>query len=280
MGARIDWLDVNGVSLRYALEGTGDQAIVLLHEMGGSLETWDKVVPRLAGYRILRYDMRGAGLSQKVSSLTLDDLVADLGAVLDSLDIGGPVILAGVAVSAAVAAAFAARFPARVVSLVLMSLAAGIPPERREATAALARSIREGGLRARVDARLEATFPRRFRDDDRWVRDFRGRALGNDPASYAAYYDMLLSLDLSKDLAAIRCPTLVLAGSDDGTRTPERVAQDACAIPDMSFQTISSGHVMPVLTPALVAEAIQAFSALPAGLPLDLSSSNGPRKVV
>ncbi|HYP11823.1 MAG TPA: alpha/beta fold hydrolase [Xanthobacteraceae bacterium] len=59
------FVDANGVSLHYALAGAG-RSVVLLHELGGTLNSWDGVVPRLAEhFRVLRYDQRGAGLSEK-----------------------------------------------------------------------------------------------------------------------------------------------------------------------------------------------------------------------
>lgn len=256
----IDWADVNGVSLRYDLSGQGGRTLVLMHEMGGALETWDHVVRRLPPCRILRFDMRGCGFSQKVRSLSFDDLVGDLEALLDYLDIREPVSLAGIAVGGAVAVRFAARHPESALRLVLMSLATGIAPEQRAATEALAAQIEGGGLRERVDLRVPTTFAEEFRDDPARVREFRGRAIANDPGSYAAWYRMLLDLDLAGDLPRVLCPTLVLAGKRDGTRPPERVARDAAPIPDHTFEAVLSGHVMPMLTPALAAERLGAFA--------------------
>ncbi len=256
----IDWADVNGVSLRYALTGEGPTTFVLLHEMGGSLETWDHVVGLLPHYRFLRYDMRGCGFSQKVRSLSFDDLVGDLEALLDLLEIHDPVVLSGIAVGAAVAVRYAARHQERVRQLILISIATGIAPEQRAATENLAQQIEKGGLRDRVDMRLPATFAEEFRDDPMRLRAFRGRALANDPASYAAWYRMLLDLQLEGDLSRVACPTLVLAGEKDGTRPPARVAHDAAAIPNYIFESVRSGHVMPALTPELVANRLKTFA--------------------
>ena len=44
----MDFIEVNGVGLRYELSGSGERTVVLIHEMGGALESWDEVVPRLA----------------------------------------------------------------------------------------------------------------------------------------------------------------------------------------------------------------------------------------
>src|SRR5690606_22275906 len=109
--------------VRYEFSGNGNRTLVLLHEMGGALESWDHVVPLLTPLcRVLRYDLRGSGLSQKITgSIRLDDLVADLDGLLDHVGVTGLVMLAGCAVGAAVAVRFAARQPSRVESLLAMS---------------------------------------------------------------------------------------------------------------------------------------------------------------
>lgn len=250
------WMDVNGVSLRYDVTGDGARRVVLIHEMGGALESWDAVLPLLPGCTVLRYDMRGSGLSEKVREQRFEDLVEDLCQLLDALGWDGPVTLAGVAVGAAVAIGFGLAHPARTAALLLMAPATGIPATRRADTEKLAEEIRTAGLRPRVDARLPATFSEEFRSDPGVVAAFRGRSLANDPDSYAATYRMLLDLDLAPRLGDLRCPTAVLAGQRDGTRPPERVSEDAARIPGARFEAVVSGHVMPVLTPGIVADSL------------------------
>jgi hypothetical protein len=100
----MDFIEVNGIGLRYELSGTGDRTLVLVHEMGGSLESWDGVAPHFsASRRVLRYDTRGAGLSQKIrGELHIDTMADDIAALLDSQNISGKVALAGVAVGGAI----------------------------------------------------------------------------------------------------------------------------------------------------------------------------------
>ena len=44
----MDFIEANGAGLRCELSGEGDRTLVLVHEMGGSLESWDEVAPRFA----------------------------------------------------------------------------------------------------------------------------------------------------------------------------------------------------------------------------------------
>ena len=60
----MNFVEANGVSLRYAVEGVGPP-VVLIHEMGGTMESWGLVAPLLASTRrVVRYDTRGAGFSE------------------------------------------------------------------------------------------------------------------------------------------------------------------------------------------------------------------------
>src|SRR5918994_4525646 len=117
----MDFIEVNGTALRYEMSGNGGSTLVLIHEMGGTLESWDLVRFRLAGKRkILRYDTRGAGLSQKVSgALSIDTMTDDLVSLIDVLGIAGRVVLAGVAVGGAIALHTAVRYPERVAAVVV-----------------------------------------------------------------------------------------------------------------------------------------------------------------
>ena len=62
----MNFTEANGVSLRYAVEGSG-KTLVLIHEMGGTMESWGLLAPLLSPKRrIVRYDTRGAGFSEKI----------------------------------------------------------------------------------------------------------------------------------------------------------------------------------------------------------------------
>src|SRR5215831_7529307 len=128
----------NGVGLRYELSGKGERAIVLVHEMGGTMESWDEVAPRLAATRsVLRYDTRGAGMSSKVRGrLTIDTMADDIAGLLDVAGITGKVALAGIAVGGAIALHFAARYPQCASAVVVGSPATSVEADRRAAVLA------------------------------------------------------------------------------------------------------------------------------------------------
>ena len=108
----MEWIEANGASLRYELSGGGRETLVMVHEVGGCIESWDDALPAFQPhFRVLRYDQRGFGLSEKTRAITMDGIVADLAALLGALGIAGPVHLAGCAMGAAISLAFAGRHP-------------------------------------------------------------------------------------------------------------------------------------------------------------------------
>jgi 3-oxoadipate enol-lactonase len=253
------FIEVNGTALRYDVCGSGP-TLVLIHEMGGTLESWDLVVPLLSGKRrVLRYDTRGAGLSQKVRGpVTIDTMVDDLMALLDALRVSEKVALAGVAVGGAIAMHAAARFPKRVAAVVASSPAVGIAPERRPALLARVEMMEREGLHAVIDT-LDLSYPVELRGDTQRFAEFRARWLGGDPVSYGAIYRMLIATDISSELPRIACPALVIAGALDRTRPPPLVEPVARAIPGARYAVLETAHYAALQTPELYAQTVSAF---------------------
>ncbi|MCC6717619.1 MAG: alpha/beta fold hydrolase [Acetobacteraceae bacterium] len=257
------WIEVNGTALRYEVTGAGPSTLVLVHEMGGTLDSWDHVLPALsANRRVLRYDTRGAGQSEKLAATPTMALMADdIAALLDAAGIAGPVAIAGCAVGGGIAMTFALRHPARTAALIAMGPATGVSAERRAATLARADSTEKSGMAAVVEESFANSYPPEVRHNAEHFREFRARWIANDPHSYAAIYRMLADTDLAPSYGRIACPTLLLAGIHDKLRPPALVAPIAQAIPGARFQALDSGHFMAVQTPALVADAINGFLA-------------------
>jgi 3-oxoadipate enol-lactonase len=259
----MNWIEVNGASLRYQVSGSGLATLVLIHEMGGTLDSWDRVLPALnSSRRVLRYDTRGAGLSEKIkSAVTWNQMADDLAALLDALGITGKVSLAGIAVGAAIAVHFAVRYPDRVAALVLHGPAVGVGEDRRQATLDRAASVEAGGMRSIVETSLANSYPPVVRHNLEVFADFRARWLANDPESFAAINRMLAVENIEHELAKIDCPALFTAGRHDGLRPSSIIEPMARQVAGAQFLELNSGHFASVQTPGLVAQAIHAFLA-------------------
>lgn len=255
------WVDLGAIALRCRADGAGGPPLLLIHEMGGCLESWDRLVPALAPERLcLRYDQRGHGLSEKVRAMAFDALVADAVAVADAYA-AERFVPVGCAVGGAVALAVAARHPARCPAVVATSPATVIPEARQAAARSRAEELAANGIRPGLEEALGRSYPPALRSDRATFDSVRAMRLGADPVGLAAMLLMLAGLDLGADLAAIRCPALVLAGLHDGDRPPGHVAGIAAAIPGATVRTVESGHFMALQAPGILAGEIRAFLA-------------------
>lgn len=253
------------MDLNYRLDGRGP-LLVLLHEMGGSLESWDETAARLAdAFTILRYDQRGAGQSPGPQSLlSLDDHVADLEQLLAMLQLPLPCRLAAVAAGAALAVAFALRRPADVAALALCAPALSVDPARRQYLQDRADLVACAGMAAIAEASLANSYPPavRRRDPAAYAR-YHARFLANDPVSYGHANRLLALTDLEPQLGQLTMPCLVLSGRHDGMRPPEAGRALAARIPGAAFDILDSGHLMPVQAGAAVAQRLWDFFLAP-----------------
>jgi pimeloyl-ACP methyl ester carboxylesterase len=255
------WVEANGVVSRIALSGAGESLLVMIHEMGGTLESWEPVVGALGrSRRILRYDVRGAGLSQKVrGTLSVEALADDLAALLDAVQAPGKVAVMGCAVGAAIAIQFAASYRDRCSALIATSPATGVKPERRAALLARADAVECEGSAANLDERMARSYPQVLRTDPVRYAQVRASRAAADPFGVAAASRMLAGLDMTATLRAIACPSLVLAGTYDGDRPPEGVAEVAAQISGAICKVLPTGHFMALQTPELLNREIEDF---------------------
>src|SRR5262249_1382920 len=149
------FVEANGVSLHYALAGAG-RSVVLMHELGGTLNSWNGVAPQLAKrFRVLRYDQRRAGLSEKVRhDFTNAMLVEDFEALAAALALPRAFHFVTVAAAATQALRFTEKYPDRVGALVLCNPAPGVDPSRAAALDERAAFAAREGMRASLPTTL------------------------------------------------------------------------------------------------------------------------------
>lgn len=255
------WALLERASLRYARAGEGP-TFVLLHEMGGSLESWDGVVPALARrFDVVRCDLRGAGNSEKIRApIAIRDLADDVLQLLDHLGCTSPVFLAGSAIGGCVALWLAAHHPYRVRRLIAIN-----PPTHAEGESG--RVLREraalteaSGMRSIVDAALARSYPAEVMGDGRAYRDYRARFLCNDPSSYAFILRALEAVDFDGVLEKIACPTLFVSGRFDKVRPSSQVREVAKRVPGARFREVDGGHILSVQAPDTLASELLAFA--------------------
>lgn len=221
------------VVLNHRVEGPAEAPVlVLLNSLGTDMRMWDPQATALRGeVRLVRCDTRGHGSSPLVvAPWTLADLAGDVLGLLDSLGFERASFV-GVSLGAATALWLGAHAPERVEALVACFTAAWYgPPEPWIARAA---TVRAEGVEAVADGVLGRWFTSVVDPELR----ARGREmlLATPPAGYAAATEVVASLDLREDLAAIEAPTLVMSGVEDRACPPENGRMLATGISGAEF---------------------------------------------
>lgn len=255
------WTQGPGVSLRYRISGGGRHGLVLLHELGGGLESWDEVVRELGDeFRVLRFDQRGAGFSEKPrSEFTLADHVADLERVIAAAGFQPPFHIAGVAAGAAIAVLYAAAHPGAVGKLALCAPALTADPARRDYLAERSAAAVKGGMRAIADTVLARSYPETTIRDRAAFQAYRARFLANDPVCYAYANMALANVDLADTLRRLDSPVLVVAGDKDMVRPLDDVRSLAESVPASAFLPLDAGHLVPVQAAPELSDALRSF---------------------
>ena len=251
----------NGIHIHYRDEGPrAAPTIVFSNSLGTDQRIWDRLIERLGdGFRFVRYDKRGHGLSTAPDApYALDDHIGDLEALLGQLGIE-QAIVCGLSVGGMIAQGLAARHPNRVRALILCDTAEKIgPPEMWEQRIEMAR---QGGIEALADAVMQRWFSEDFRANRQAELAAWRAMLTRTPAEgYIGTSYALRDADLTQSSAELGVPTLCIGGSEDGATTPEMVQALADLVPGARFVLIEgAGHLPCIESPDAVHAAIDGF---------------------
>jgi 3-oxoadipate enol-lactonase len=228
--------------------------------MGGTLTSWDGLFPALSqDFRVLRYDQRGSGLSEKVRQpITTELLVADLEAVLEGAALAPPYHFVTVAAATMQALLYMTRHPEHIASFVFCNPFTGADPSRVAALDERASLAEREGMRAAIPVTLDKSWPSDIGEHAAYAA-YRGRYLAHDPACFAAMNRAIARPIVTHLAREVRCPTMVVAGRFDQVRPPAASEQFAQTIPGARFELIDAVHMMPAQAPAPLLALIQDF---------------------
>jgi pimeloyl-[acyl-carrier protein] methyl ester esterase len=238
--------------------------LVLIHGWGLHGGVWDGFVPLLEPYfRILRVDLPGHGSSGWSGEATLDDMTAAVLAVTPA-----KAAWLGWSLGGLVAMRAALQAPARVRALLLL--------------ASTPCFVRRHGWQCALLPALLDTFAAELQQDylrtlNRFLalqvrgsdssgpvlRLLRDQLLAKGepaPAALQAGLDILRNTDLRKDLGALACPVLVMAGERDTLVPVASARATADLMPNARVEAIAgAGHAPFIARPQGVAGLVHAF---------------------
>lgn len=208
----------------YDLTGPEDApTVVLIHGLGLTRAVWQWLVPDLANFRVLTYDLIGHGeTAPPEGDPTLKDLSDQLANLLDHLEIDKAAIV-GFSLGGMIARRFAQDCPARTTALVILHSAHTRTAKQQAAILFRVAQAEAEGPEATVDLALQRWFtdaaqvnrPDLMGLTRQWV-------LSNKREVYVKLY-RILAHGVDEIVAPnppITTPTLVLTGDEDHGNSP------------------------------------------------------------
>lgn len=254
-------ITVNGLRTHIAISGDPNGIpIVFANSLGTDLRVWDAVLALLPpGLRVLRYDMRGHGLSDApAGAYFMGDLVADAAALMEATGFRDAIFV-GLSIGGVVAQGLAAERTDLVRAVVLSNTAAKIGTEDgwRDRMA----TVRAGGIEAIADKVMQLWFTKGFhatRADE--LALWRHMLTRTPIEGYLGCCAAIAGTDLRESTAGLRQPVLALVGDADGSTPPDLVRETAESIVGARFEIIrGAGHIPCVERPEATARLIGEF---------------------
>ncbi|NDR59528.1 3-oxoadipate enol-lactonase [Aliiruegeria sabulilitoris] len=251
--------DLGDISLHWREDGSPSGApVVFANSLGTDLRIWDDVVARLPeSYRVIRYDMRGHGLSDcPPAPYAMGTLVRDAERLLDRLAVKECVFV-GLSVGGMVAQGLAAKRLDLVRAMVLSNTAAKIGTRGtwQERIAA----VEAGGIEALADGIMEKWFTRAFRETAE-LKLWRNMVTRSPQEGYIGTCHAIAGTDFYTTTAALTLPTLAIACSEDGSTPPDLVRETAELVKGSEFHLFrAAGHIPCVEQPDAYASRLTEF---------------------
>lgn len=244
----------DGVELHYRVDGDdGAPVLVLSNSLGTDLNMWKPQMRALTRhFRVLRYDTRGHGLSGlPPAPYDVGRLGQDVLALLDGLGISRA-HFCGLSMGGMTGMWLGVHAPERIMRLALCNTAAKIgTPEIWNARIA---AVEKGGMAAIQPGVIQRWFTEGFAAaQPEAVAPIAAMLLATAPEGYAAACGAVRDMDQRQAIAAIRAPTLVIAGTHDLATSAAEGRAVAEAIPHAKYVELPAAHLSNI-------EAAQAFT--------------------
>ena len=272
---QISYAKSGDVNIAYQVVGDGPFDLIYIPATTSHLilqwedPGWAGFLRRLASFsRLILFDRRGVGMSDRVGGASLEQRMDDVRAVLDAVG-SERVAVFGSGDGGAMLTLFAATYPERTTALVLFEMQPrwtwapdypwGLRPE--QARRWISDAEQRFGDVEYVKGQLRGWMPSIADDEEQIDWMFRVWRMSSSPGSLAGFRRMNLEIDVRDVLPTIRVPTLILKRAGDSVFVARDVGRYVAErIPGAVYEEIPGGDQLPWLgDPDAVPDSVQRF---------------------
>lgn len=211
----------NAIECEYTVEGNGPP-LFLIHGIGAARDAWRFIAPILREhFTLVTYDLRGHGASPMPNGeFGLDELVADLERVRERTGFE-QAHFSGHSLGGMIGPAYARRYPDRVLSLGLLSTAAGRTEDDSSKVKSVVASMEERGIPNVLETLTDRWFTDAFiTANPDIIRARLDQVIATDPGVFLNVFRIYASVEMMPWLHEVDAPCLVLTGENDGGCNP------------------------------------------------------------
>ncbi len=244
------------IDCAYTVEGSGPP-LFLIHGIGAARDTWRFVLPALTDhFTVVSYDLRGHATSpMSDGEFGLDELVDDLERVRE-LSGFEQAHFAGHSLGGMIGPAYARKHADRVLSLGLLSTAAGRTEDDSAKVWGVVRAMEEKGVAQVLDTLIDRWYTDAFIREHPDIVDRRlKQVVGTDEAVFMNVFRIYAGTEMMPWLHEVEAPSLVLTGEFDGGCNPRLNRLIADALPNSELV------VLPNLKHSILLEAGEEVAA-------------------
>ena len=255
-------IQTNQTNLYYEEHGQGE-ALVFIHGLGSSTCDWEFQLPEFSKtHRVITYDLRGHGHSDKhVGLYSMSMQAADLAGLLGALKIPFAHVV-GISLGGAIAFQFALNYPQMVKTLTIVNSGPSLGLTSEQAKAEIERRtgiVQKLGMRGMGEALAPNLFP--GSENGALRETFIMRWSENDPAAYIEALRSMQDWDVTDQIGAITCRTMILASDQDYSPLAAKV-EYIKRMPNAQLVVIAdSHHAVPLEKPEKFNAPLAAFLA-------------------
>jgi pimeloyl-ACP methyl ester carboxylesterase len=228
------YASANGMNLYYEIHGDG-YPVILIGGLGSQIESWATQVPIYSKhFKVVVFDNRGAGRSEKPEGMYTTEVMADdTAALMDALGLETAHIV-GKSMGGMIGQWLAIKYPGKVRKLVMGCSSAS----RDEVGNVILRMGREiaskVGMRAVWIMALYLGYTREYIEKNIGSLNSAANAIPESPEALTGYIGQSYAVEghnTTELLGNIKAPTLVMMGECDMTTSPRRTRELAALIP-------------------------------------------------